>query len=250
MSWMNGSLLALDFESTGIDTEDARIVTATLVEIKPTAGKTVTTTHNWTVDPQIPIPDEAAAIHGVTTEIAQADGVHPVTALTEIVDRLAAWGPDVPLIAYNVVYDATLLDRELRRWNMGGLNIAGPVIDPFCLDKAFDKYRKGKRTLAAACEVYKVTLENAHTSAADALAAARVAWKIAKEYPAVGEATLAELHERQVGWYAEQSASLAAYLRKQAAKAELDERVELMARAATITGDWPMTPVPAVEAIA
>jgi DNA polymerase-3 subunit epsilon len=238
-------MVSLDLETTGVSVEDDRVVTATLIEIKP-GHETVT--HNWLVDPQIPVPDGAAAVHGVTSEQAQAEGVHPVEALTEITARLAAtWSPEVPLIIYNAPYDTTLLDRDLRRNGLGGLKLAGPIVDPLCIDKAVDRYRKGKRTLTAACERYGVVLEDAHTSAADALAAARVAWKMAESVPELREFTLAELHEAQCKWYAEQQASFADYLRRQAAKAELDERVELMARAAGITGEWPMTPLP-VEA--
>lgn len=245
MSWHREQpLLALDFESTGVDTETARIVTATLIDIQPgyePAG------YSWLINPGVPIPDEAAAIHGVTTEIAEANGVTPTQALGEIRSLLRQlWSPSVPLIAFNVVYDATLLDRELRRhgW-VDGLAFSGPAVDPMVIDRALYPFRQGKRTLTATCEHYKIELVDAHTSAADAIAAARLAWKIADQHPQIGGAALAELHTLQTEWYAYQQKDFAEWLRKQAAK-EKDEakREETIARADAITGHWPIQPHP------
>jgi DNA polymerase-3 subunit epsilon len=96
----------------------------------------------------------------------------------------------VPLIVYNSAYDVTLLDRELRRhcdeaWMPHHL----PIVDPLVLDRALDPYRRtkhlGGRTLATVSAHYGVPISeaDAHGSTADALCAARVAWKIAKWWP-------------------------------------------------------------------
>ena len=59
-----------------------------------------------------------------------------------------------------------------------------PVIDPLVIDKAVDRYRKGKRTLEAAAAFYGVPLDDAHDAGADAIAAGRVAQAIAREHGA------------------------------------------------------------------
>ena len=71
----------------------------------------------------------------------------------------------------------------------------------------------GKRTLSAVSEHYGVTLENAHTSAADALAAVQVADALAARYEQLRVAPT-DLHERQVRWKAEQAESFEQYLRR------------------------------------
>jgi DNA polymerase-3 subunit epsilon len=85
------------------------------------------------------------------------------------------------------------------------------VIDAFVLDKHVS-YRRGSRKLVDQCQHYGVRIDGAHDAAADALAAARVAWRIAQRYPTVGGKTLAELHDAQVQWAAEQAASFREYL--------------------------------------
>ena len=253
MTWHTGPLVGFDTETSGVDLENDRIVTATVVEIVP--GRQ-TETHNWLIDPQIEIPAEASAIHGVTTEKARAEGVDPGPAVAEIHNRLAtAWAKGIPVIAYNAVFDLTMLDRELRRHGHKPL-VAGCVVDPLVIDKRVDRYRKGSRKLVDTCALHGVELVDAHTSAADALAAARLAWKLAAKYPQVGRIGLDELHGKQQIWYAAQQSSFAAHLRKQARiieqqltddghedpEAAIAEMTALLARADAIRGDWPLQP--------
>ena len=94
-----------------------------------------------------------------------------------------AAGRGLPIVAYNAAYDLTLLEREAARYGIAPLPGPGPVIDPLVIDKAVDRYRRGKRTLTAAAEHYGVALPNAHDAGADAVAAGRVAQAIARAYP-------------------------------------------------------------------
>ena len=82
------------------------------------------------------------------------------------------------------------------------------------IDKAVDRYRKGKRTLVAAAERYGVDLDDAHDAAADAIAAGRVAQAIARAFPDEVDVPFADLHGRQQIWYAEQAASFQQYIRE------------------------------------
>jgi DNA polymerase-3 subunit epsilon len=206
-------MCVFDLETTAADPEEARIVTACVALI---GGGMDTTVHEWLVDPGVDIPAEATAVHGITTDRAREDGMSPVDAVREIAEELCrAWSAGVPVVAFNAAYDLTVLDRECRRHDVScGFPVAGPVIDPYVIDREVDKYRRGKRTLTAMCEHYRVTLGDAHNAAADAVAAGRVAWAIAQRYPQVAGMSLAELHEAQVGWHRERQTDFAAYLRR------------------------------------
>lgn len=235
MSWHNGRLAAFDLETTGIDSETDRIVTAAVSLV---GGGRPSVLHAWLVDPGVEIPAEAAAVHGITTERARAEGVQPAAAITEIVMLLAdQLRQGVPIVAFNARFDLTCLDREARRHGIRPLvdRVGGPdgllVVDPYVLDKQVDRFRKGKRTLSDVCRHYNVPLDEAHASHADALAAARVAWRLGEAFEDLRTTDLAELHALQVGWAAEQAASFEEFLRRNGS----DEHVE---RA------WPIVPLP------
>jgi DNA polymerase III subunit epsilon len=148
MSWTTGPLLGFDTETTGVDVTHDRIVTAALVRRVPGESTEVRT---WLIDPGVPIPAEAAAIHGITTEHAVAHGEAPGPALDEIAALIAAdLAIGVPVVAFNAAFDLSLLDAELARHALPTLGerlgrAVTPVIDPLVLDRSLDRFRKGKR---------------------------------------------------------------------------------------------------------
>jgi DNA polymerase-3 subunit epsilon len=232
-------MAAFDIESTGVDVENDRIVTASVVEVAPGRKPVI---REWLANPGIDIPAEATAIHGITTEHARAHGRDPLDVCREISGVLADLVEEgKPIVIFNAPYDLTLLDRECRRYDDthpvygcpslhercedDGLNLY--VIDPLVLDREMDRWRKGSgaRKLTYLCQkVYNIPLsdEDAHGSSADALAAARVAWKIAHLYPECGELKLDELQRKQAEWYERQALSLGEWLVRQGKPNDVD----------------------------
>jgi DNA polymerase-3 subunit epsilon len=210
--WHRGKLGAFDLETTGTDTAGDRIVTASYIELDAQAG--TVTEHEWLINPGIEIPQGATDVHGVTTEHAREHGREPREAIAEINAKLnAAYAEGIPVIGFNISYDLSLLHNESTR---NDLTPGQPrrIVDVAVLDKRVDKYRKGGRKLTDLCGLYGVVLNNAHTSAADAMATARVCWKMAEKYPEQLQIPLDELHEHQKAWRADQSAGLQSYYRK------------------------------------
>lgn len=223
-AWHTGPMVAFDLESTSVDTETARIVTACVALIQP--GQPVDPM-TWLLDPGIDIPESASAVHGITTEKARNEGQPAHEGVGEIADFLAVhWAMGRPVVGFNLVFDLSIFDRELRRHGRPPLE-PGWCVDAFVLDKHVS-YRRGKRTLTAQCEHYGVRIDGAHDATADALAAARVAWRIATRYPTVAEKSLPELHQAQQQWAAEQAASFRQYL---IGKGQTDDLPH---------GEWPM----------
>ncbi|MFD3803959.1 3'-5' exonuclease [Streptomyces sp. NPDC058611] len=220
MSWISGPLVAFDLETTGTDVETDRIVTAAVVRLDPDGA--VAQERTWLLDPGIAIPEQASAIHGISTEHARAHGAPAVSAVEEIARAVAdGLRSGTPLVVMNARYDLSLLDRECRRHGVASISerlgdAPSPVIDPLVIDKHVDKYRKGKRALHALCAHYGVSLDDAHDAKADAVAAARVVRRMAERHRPVGAMALADLHDLQVRAAAEQSVSLQAYLRRTA----------------------------------
>lgn len=234
MAWYEDLLVGFDLETTGTDPREARIVTAAVTEVK---GGEAVRHRKWLANPGVPIPAETTAIHGVSTERAALEGRPAPEVVAEIADAVRGhWAAEVPVVVYNAPFDLTLLDEELRRYALPPLiapgGRTGPVIDPLVMDRALDRFRRGKRTLEAACRVYGVTLEGAHDASVDALAAVRVARAIAVRYPEVGGRQLRELYDAQCGWHAAWAEDFAAWLRRKgSADAEVDVNWPLRAAA-------------------
>ncbi|MGW4892835.1 exonuclease domain-containing protein [Kitasatospora sp. NPDC004240] len=232
--WFTGPLASFDTETTGVDVETDRIVSAALVvqHAPGTAPRTLT----WLADPGVPIPEAARAVHGISDDRVRVHGRPPRTVVAEIARALGEQArAGRPLVVMNAPYDLTLLDRELRRHRGASLAEAlGAaellVMDPRVLDKHVDRYRKGRRTLTDLCAHYGVELTGAHDASADAAAAMGLVRAIGERYPvALGGLSPAELHLRQAVWHAAQARGLQNWFERSGSA----ERVDF---------SWPLRP--------
>lgn len=220
MSWALGPYAPFDVESTGVSTSTDRIVTAYVGRV---GAGIEPLDRDWLVNPNMAIPDEAVAIHHVTTEHAFEYGMPAPVAIAEIAQAVAdALGEGIPIVGWNVVFDLSMLHAECLRNGVAtveqrlGRPVA-PVIDGLVLDKFIDRFRRGSRRLVDVAKHYNIDLSeiDAHGAKADAIAAARVVWRIASKDDRVGALTLLELHDLQVELAASQAASFREYLRGQ-----------------------------------
>lgn len=231
MTWHTGPMCPFDVETTGVDTSTDRILSACTGRVGVPGEPSRFTT--WLVNPGVPIPEGATAIHGITDAMALT-GEPPAQALDAVAEDLcAALRSGIPVVGWNVVFDLTILAAELGRHGLPSLEArlgraVSPVVDGLLLDKQHDRYRRGSRQLVDVAAHYGVTLDHAHSAEGDALAAARTLWKIAHTYPALAAMSLDELHAAQVGWAREQAESFIAYLQK--SNKPYDD----------VSGDWPL----------
>ena len=258
MKWLiAGPLACWDTETTGVQVEADRIVTATVGTLQPGTPWSVNT-RSWMINPGVDISPEATAVHGITTVQAKEHGEEAQGALEIIAHDLARlFLARIPVVGTNVAFDFTILDRELRRYGLPTLDERigrpiGPIVDVYVVDRWLDPYRKGGRKLTDLCAQYGVKIDGAHDSAFDALAAARVAYRIAQrtQHPLelaqryqtrkadgglrrfldLGQMTAADLHDAQVGWRREQCDGLRAYFDRNGTAHD------------GVPGDWPQLP--------
>lgn len=216
-----------DLETTGVDVTTDRIVTAHVGLLGP--GGVVRESRSWMADPGVEIPDGATAVHGITTAAAREHGRPAPDVVAEIIEALRQlFAAGVPVVAYNAPYDFSLLKNEALRHGIPPIDAPSPVIDPLVLDKAHDRYRRGKRTLEVVAAHYAVPLVGAHDAAADAIAAGRVAQALAHRFALSGP--VGELHTQQIGWARDQAESLTEYFIR-AGRLDPDDRVD---------GSWPI----------
>lgn len=79
--WLDQPLFALDTETTGTNPETARVVQSCIGR----SGRI----GEWTpktrlINPGVPIPAEATAVHGITDDRVQTEGTLPVGPLTDM----------------------------------------------------------------------------------------------------------------------------------------------------------------------
>lgn len=211
--------LGWDTETTGPNPVEDRIVTAAIVV---RGGSREDRDFSFLINPGVPIPPEATAVHGITDAMVQADGRNPKEALDEIAGQLAAaitWG--MPVVAFNQSFDWTILHYDLRRNGLPTVeerlnSEPYELIDPHVLDKQITPRVRGKgaRKLKPTCERYGIALEDWHTAEADALAALLLADAMFGYHPKLAEMGPELLYKAQRAWRAEQQTSLQEFLRQ------------------------------------
>jgi DNA polymerase-3 subunit epsilon len=235
-NWYQGPLASFDTETTGVDVEHDRIVTAALVVQESADGPVLR--RDWVADPGVPIPAGATAVHGLTDRWAREHGRPAPVVVEEVARALAGTArAGLPLVIMNAPYDLTLLDRELGRHRGGSLAdyvASAPllVVDPRVLDKHLDRYRKGRRTLTDLCAHYGAVLNGAHDAAADATAAMLLVRAIGDRFEErLAAMTPAELHLRQAVWHAAQARGLQQWFNRSGSPELVDTAWPLRRRA-------------------
>jgi DNA polymerase-3 subunit epsilon len=203
-NWAMGEVLGFDFETTGVDRFNDVPVSYALVTV--VAGELVAA-KSGLINPGREIPAGATRVHGITSERARAEGLPLKDAIEMVSDAVvSASERGVPLAGMKLDYDLTILDTQCRRLSGSGLHERGwnrPVLDAVVLDRHFDRFRKGSRTLGALCAHYGVKLENAHDALADAMASVRVVIALADRFRELGDADAGTLHDAEIGWHRE-----------------------------------------------
>ena len=166
-------VLAFDLETTGISTNSDRIVQLALLGVDSNEAPI----HFETlVNPRMPIPYGASDVHGIYDADVRGQG-----DFSTIADETFELIDGAVIIGHNARnFDMKLLGSEYLR--MGKLPPKPKVV----LD-TLEVVRRLKiarpHNLGALCKRYGISLENAHTAAADAAAAMLLFWRLTVDHP-------------------------------------------------------------------
>lgn len=205
LRWAVGAFAVVDFETTGLDPRVERVIEMGVVCFD---DGVMTGSHNWLIDPTIPVPEGATAVHGITDEMLRGqprfEQVWP-----EIRSVLAGRLP----VAYNAGFDKKFLLAELERagepsWGEElppAMQAEVEWVDPLVWVRELFPERSAK--LGEICAHLGIPLEGAHRAANDAAATGRVLLAMAPQMPA----TYAELIRVQTRYAAQQEVDLAVW---------------------------------------
>lgn len=148
------NLIVFDLETTGKDPKTARIVEIGFVLIKPDGTEK---SFQRFINPLMPIPPEATAVHGITDEM-----VKDAMTWSTYAERMAKGFTDVDLAGFNVKYDIQVFAAECARVDLPWEH-TGAIIDGHRLWQILEP-----RTLSDASEHFLgEKLEGAHRADAD-----------------------------------------------------------------------------------
>ncbi len=161
-----------DLETTGIEVSKDRIVEISIFKVFPNGNKESKT---WLVNPEMPIPPQSTAIHGITNEKVANE-----PTFNTLASQVHAMIKDSDLAGFNSDrFDIPLLAEELLR--------AGVDFDMksrVSVDVQTIFHKMEERTLSAALKFYcgKI-LENAHSAEADTMATYEILKAQLDRYP-------------------------------------------------------------------
>lgn len=145
-----------DLETTGTDVVKDRIVEISILKVFPNGNKESKT---WLVNPTIPIPAQATAVHGISNEKVANE-----PTFKDLAKQVYNMIKDADLAGYNSDrFDIPLLAEEMLRADVD-FDLGNRVT----VDVQTIFHKMEKRTLGAAYQFYcKKNLDDAHSAEAD-----------------------------------------------------------------------------------
>lgn len=169
---LQNPILFFDIESTGLNVATDRIVEISALKVMPNGDQEIKTRR---INPTIPIPAEAQAIHGISDE-----DVKDCPTFNQIAKSMAQWMKGCDIAGYNSIkFDIPLLAEEFLRAGVDFDFRKRKLVD---VQNIFHKMEQ--RTLSAAYRFYcQKELENAHSAEADTVATYEILLAQLERYP-------------------------------------------------------------------
>lgn len=156
---LNKPICFFDLESTGTNVVTDRIVEIGVFKVYPNGNQE---TRTWLVNPEMNIPEEVVAIHGISNEKVANE-----PTFKELAHRIYDLMKDSDLAGYNSNrFDIPMIAEEFLR---AGIEFDMQKRRAVDVQNIF--HRKEQRTLSAAYKFYcEKDLEDAHSAEADTMA--------------------------------------------------------------------------------
>lgn len=191
---LNRPLAFFDLETTGVSLSADRIVEIAIIKIMPDGGRIP---KRKLINPEMPIPAESTAIHGISNEMVQN-----APTFKQCANELKQFFENCDIGGYNSNrFDIPILMEEFLR---AGMDV--DLSQRKMVDVQHIFYTMEPRTLTAAYRYYcDKELTNAHSAEADVAATIDVLFAQMDRYPQLGdniESILKVIGEEKVVDYA------------------------------------------------
>ena len=178
-------VLAFDLETTGISTNNDRIVQVALIGADADGNPIH---HDVIVNPQRPIPREASRVHGIYDQDVRGKPI-----FKECASELSELMEGAVIVGHNArKFDMPLLQNEFYRC---GVTPPRPLVVLDTLEAVRRLKIPRPHNLGAQCARHGIDLSNAHNAAADAAACLLLLWKVMRDHPSSFRRSLQEIEE-------------------------------------------------------
>jgi len=166
------AVIFFDLETTGVAPDQDRIVDLAFLRCDPDGREDVFAS---LVDPGMPIPAEATAVHHITNEMVRGQPTFAALA-PKLLDFLG----DADLAGFGILrFDIPMLTAEFKRAGVTFTTASRSLVDALTIF-----HRMEPRNLTAAYKLYcGQALEDAHRAEADMRASSAVLWAQLERYP-------------------------------------------------------------------
>jgi DNA polymerase-3 subunit epsilon len=173
--------VAIDTETTGLDTDRDAIVSIAVV---PFRGGEPTGEYETLVNPGRPIPPASTRIHGITDDMVAA-----APRIGEVLDQIEAMCGDEVLVGHGVAFDLALIERTRRAGHR--LPLGNTALCTMRLAAALHP-GWADVTLESLARRLRVPVVGRHTARGDALVAGALMLGLLPELARRGQRTVAD----------------------------------------------------------
>ncbi|MCH9812301.1 DUF3820 family protein [bacterium] len=153
------TLICLDCETTGLDTENDEIIEIAVVKF--TLDKEIASL-DYLIDPKRPIPEESIAIHHISDDMVQGK-----PHIEDVLDEVVALIGNYPIMGHNVGFDIKIIEAALRKHGHSKSITSNEVIDTLRLARLYGE--APKNSLEVLREHFNIPEEGAHRAMNDVI---------------------------------------------------------------------------------
>lgn len=181
------TLVSLDLETTGLDSERDEIIEIGIVRFR---GDEILDKWSSLIRPQREIPSKIIELTGISNEMVRSDGIPLWDGLREA-QRVAG---NFPIVGHNIMFDLGFTRRQR-------VFVTNPAIDTFELAGILIPHA-GQYSLSALARELDIELADAHRALNDALTAHQLYQKVFERATELPTDVLEEItsHAKRSGW--------------------------------------------------